>query len=178
MSISASTIQTRVEDITKRGFTSVSQIQNELMDILLDLSLQGPFLATSTIGTVAANAQYFEKPSDCGYIDSVHFSGLILNEGLLDDILLRQRDGFAVKNNQIFICPVSESNRSYTLYYGKKHSSLITSIEFTDEFLGAIVHGVAWKVYGRFSIYDKSAAQYELYKQEIERHLKRLRIGA
>ncbi|RKY06638.1 MAG: hypothetical protein DRP56_07040 [Planctomycetota bacterium] len=176
MTISAGDILTRAENITKRGFTSASQIAAELMDILVDLSLQGPFLEASTSGTVALDAKFISVPSDAGFIDCIHFDDYILYEQPLQDVLLRRVDGFAVKNGQIFICPVSSSARDYTLYYGKEHNQSTTTIEYEDKYEAAIVHGVASKIFARFSIYDKSKAQMELYQMEIERHKTRLRV--
>jgi hypothetical protein len=155
MSITSSDILTAVQNVTQRkygsGALTSSDIEKEMIEVLIDLSGRGAFLPTTTSDTIAGNATSVSKPSDYSTADNLQItsgdtSGDVLGEITMTEFLKGKTPGFVVRGDNIHIRPSSSSARTYTFYYYKEHAAAVTTIEFADKFRAAIKYGVAYKV--------------------------------
>jgi len=178
MSITSGDTLTRVQKITKRdkgaGAIAAADIDEELVEILLDLSRRGAFLPTSATGTITGNAVSISTPSDYMFGDTIQMtsgntSGDVLCEITMVEFLKGQIEGFVRRGSLIYIHPTSSSARTYTLYYSKEHDASADTIEFADRFGAAIKYGVAYKVEENHSQWAKAEQLERRYVMEVDK---------
>lgn len=162
--ITKADILLRVNAITERSLTD---IDDELLEVLLDISGRDSFLTSSVSGTfITGNT--IAIPTDMAILDEI-----VVNSTRLEKITfaeyLDQTSGYAQKGNLIYIYPTPATGVTYTVYYGKTHSEDVETIEFGTRFRKAIIEGVVAAIYNALDNYDKAREHTVLYENEISK---------
>ena len=162
----SATLLTRVNQITIR---SLSSIDTELSEVLLELSRRTLCLKTSETGTTVASQNYIDKPSD---MVNDEIFGLVIDEVVYSpiswaDFLNEVAYGYCVFGDKIYITPTHTDAKAYTLYYPKEHPAAVTTIYIPDVYKEAVIHGTCAKVYHQYNLYDDEKVELDLYEREI-----------
>jgi len=165
MSISASTILNRVNQITKFDETDIDEI---LKEVLIEISVRSKYLKSSTTGTLSADTDTISNPSDMVQdgVDELYLDSDLLSIMSFADWRANKVKGYAQRGDYIYVRPTPNTDKSYTLYYSKKHASS-TTVEYPDEFQSAIVWGCVYKLYDNYSMQDEANNAETKYEREL-----------
>jgi hypothetical protein len=166
MSLDKATILISSNKKTKRG---VSDIDEELLEVLIDISGRHSWLPGSQIGTLDSDAKA-TKPDDyaCPDVMAMTDSTDLLYDITFTDYINDLMPGYHIRGTEILVTK-AYVNSAYTFYYGKLHSGDVETIEFEDRFKAAIVAGVTAEVFRRFQMFAEANAWDIQYETEIQK---------
>ena len=156
---------------------SVTDIDQELLDTLYDISSRANFLkASTTQDTVDGTADYTE-PTNLKEIEEIHISeDKHFVRATYDDYLNTIQDTdsptegepekYCRWNGKIYMFdPIPDDTYTATIDYYKFHSGSLDDFEFDNRFREAIVHGTLARLWGgQLSRRDGAIAEIQLQK--------------
>lgn len=172
MTITASAVMAEMQ--VRTGRTDVTNIDDELKAILVDLSLSWPFLQTSGTVTITANTYSTDLPTGYRTVRNVVGLSQISLPELMRFRQFETTTGtpvrYALFNDDIYVHPTPATNTTLTLFYDYVSNNIAT-IAFPDEFAEAIIEGVCFKTYegkGMLGSDPAAAAHLDLYREQKE----------
>ncbi len=168
MSMTESDILTRVNQITKREETSIS---DELAETLNELSIRTYAYKSEVSGTLSSGSNSFAVPTDFIDVQTLNFdTNNVLDRISFSEFKQGYIPGYAVHNGYIYISPTPGSDRTYTLYYFAYHPVVTSAINFADKYKNAIIYGVAQRVYDNYELYDEGTRMAQKFEIELVKY--------
>ena len=178
MSITVEEVRSNVRQKTRRDneteFTN-TQLDAMILESCREISKRLLCLKTDTTGTLSGDGTSITPPADMVTSDSAIIE-LYLDSTLMDRITFSEwRAGYirgvCYHDGTIYITPVSDNDRSYTLYYAAFHGALSTNLEFEDDLKMAVVWLTCKKVFDDYLADASDIARSQKAEREYEREL-------
>ena len=175
VTITSSEINTRARQITSRENTielTDIRLTNFILEAVREIAKRTMCLKSSTTGILSANGNTFSQPSDMikniAAIDSLYLDSHPLDQITFNEWLAGKIKGYAYHNGTIYVTPTPNSDKSYTLYYRKEHSSSVATIELPDDLEMAVLYLVVQKIYDDYGQDDEAIKYKNKYENELD----------
>ena len=174
MALTSANIETRARKLTLRNNTTeltTGEITGYMQEVVRDISTRLLNLKDNSTGTLSADDNTITAPTDMVEAEAA-IDEFYLDSHLLDPITFAEWRagnvrGYAYYEGTIYVSPTPDTDRTYTLYYSKYHSSTVTTISFDDELKMALVYGVCQKIYEDLGMEGKAVPMQVKYEFEI-----------
>jgi len=175
VTITSSDINTRARQITHRESTTELtdiRLTTFILEAVREIAKRSMCLKSSTTGILSANVNTISRPSDMikniAAIDSLYLDSHPLDQITFNEWLAGKINGYAYRNGTIYVTPTQNSNKSYTIYYRKEHSSSVATIELPDDLEMAVIYLVVQKIYDDYGQDDEAIKYKNKYENELD----------
>lgn len=162
--ITKAEVLTSVNDKTKFEDTN---IDDELLEVLMEISLRTDVLKGETSGTWVAGDAHVDLPADLLLIDTVVYDGEEIDPVTETEYYRESRPGYMQRGGELYVFPLPSGGESYEINYTKTHTVSADMVLYGELFRQCIVAGVTSKRFAAKQQFDAASYWEAKYEQKL-----------
>jgi hypothetical protein len=162
--------------IKRTGRTDLTEVDAELLAVLIDATARHAFLKSITTQSWTAGMLSVAFPAGATRIlhitlpDSEPLTKIPFSQYLSYGVSAAdtgEPTEFATDNSLIYPWTIPEKTYAATVYSQITHPSDLTTILLSDRFKECVISGVCFKVFSNLEMGDEANGQYQIYENQL-----------